>query len=80
MTEVHVLQTSPHLLPTMTSFIPSLKPGAPFRISIHCWHNPELSRYIQTLKKASDNVVFEARLFVDGRIVGQAQLPHGKDF
>ena len=68
--ECHNLQTNPLLLPTVTSFIPGLHAGAAFRMSIHCWQNPEVSRYIQNLKKASDDVVFEARLFIDGRIAG----------
>jgi hypothetical protein len=68
--ECHTLQTNPLLLPTVTSFVIGLPAGAAFRVSIHCWENPEFSRYIQNLKKASDNIVFEARLFIDGRIAG----------
>ncbi|KAE9381698.1 hypothetical protein N431DRAFT_539284 [Stipitochalara longipes BDJ] len=68
--ECHNLQTNPLLLPTVTSFVPGLPAGAAFRVSIHCWQNPEVSRYIQNLKKTSDNIVFEARLFIDGRIAG----------
>ncbi|EPE27714.1 hypothetical protein GLAREA_04505 [Glarea lozoyensis ATCC 20868] len=68
--ESHSSQTNPLLLPTVTSFIPALPAGANFRVSIHSWHNPDISRYIQTLKKSTDNVVFEARVFVDGRIAG----------
>jgi hypothetical protein len=68
--ECHTPQTNPLLLPTVTSFIPGLPAVAPFRVSIHCWQNPEVSRYIQNLKKDSDNIVFEARLFIDGRIAG----------
>lgn len=68
--ERHTLQTNPLLLPTVTSFIPGLPTGAAFRASIHCWQNPVFSRYIQNLKKPSDNVIFEARLFIDGRMAG----------
>ncbi|KAH7417327.1 hypothetical protein BKA64DRAFT_297498 [Cadophora sp. MPI-SDFR-AT-0126] len=68
--ESHNLQSNPLLLPTVTSFIPGLPAGAAFRVSIHCWQNPEISRYIQTLKKPSDVVTFEARLFIDGRLAG----------
>jgi hypothetical protein len=68
--ESHTLQTNPLLLPTVTSFVPGLATGAAFRVSIHCWQNPEISRYIQNLKKPSDSIVFEARLFIDGRIAG----------
>ena len=68
--ECHTLQKNPLLLPTVTSFIPGLPTGAAFRASIHCWQNPVFSRYIQNLKKPSDNVIFEARLFIDGRMAG----------
>jgi hypothetical protein len=68
--ECHTLQTNPLLLPTVTSFIPGLLTGAAFRASIHCWQNPVVSRYIQNLKKPSDNIIFEARLFIDGRMAG----------
>jgi hypothetical protein len=60
----------PSLLPTVTSFIPGLPAGAPFRISIHSWHAPEISRLTQQLAKPTDTVVFEARLFIDGRVAG----------
>jgi hypothetical protein len=69
-TEPHSTQNNPLLLPTVTSFVPGLPAGTPFRISIHCWQNPDVSRYIQHLSKPSDDIIFEARLFIDGRIVG----------
>jgi hypothetical protein len=72
------MQTNPLLLPTITSFVPSLPAGAAFRVSIHCWQNPEVSRYVQNLEKASDNIVFEARLFLDGRIAGYTLTSHSK--
>lgn len=77
-TESHNAQANPHLLPTVTSFMPGLPPDSPFRISIHCWQNPEVSRYILNLKRPSDGVLFEARIFIDGRIVGYVviQLHH----
>lgn len=56
------------MLPTVTSFIPGLRAGAPFRVSIHCWQNPEVSRVLKDLKKGTDTVLFEARLFIDGRM------------
>ncbi|CZT08402.1 uncharacterized protein RCO7_08225 [Rhynchosporium graminicola] len=68
--ELHNMQLNPLLLPTVTSFIPGLPAGSPFRVSIHCWQNPDVSRYGQTLKKPSDVVMFEARLFIDGRLTG----------
>ncbi|KAH8676660.1 hypothetical protein BGZ60DRAFT_371700 [Tricladium varicosporioides] len=68
--ELHNFQSNPLLLPTVTSFIPGLHAGAPFRISIHSWQNPDISRYIETLRKPTDQVVFEARIFIDGKIAG----------
>ncbi|TVY81836.1 hypothetical protein LSUE1_G003008 [Lachnellula suecica] len=75
--ESHISQTSPHLLPTVTSFIPGLPQGAPFRISIHSWQNPEVSRYVQNLNKGSDHIMFEARIFIDGRIAGSKWFDQG---
>lgn len=68
--EAQNLQTNPSLLPTITSFIPALPSGASFRVSIHSWENPEISRYIQSIKKPTDKIMFEARVFLDGRIAG----------
>ncbi|KAG9238660.1 hypothetical protein BJ875DRAFT_367344 [Amylocarpus encephaloides] len=68
--ETYTSQSNPHLLPTITSFVPALLAGSNFRISIHSWQNPEMSRYLQNLKKPTDNILFEARAFVDGRILG----------
>ncbi|CAG8982609.1 hypothetical protein HYALB_00008101 [Hymenoscyphus albidus] len=68
--DAQTLQTNPSLLPTVTSFIPALPPGAHFRVSIHSWENPEISRFIQSIKKSTDKIMFEARVFLDGRIAG----------
>ena len=68
--EVHPFQTQPFLLPTVTTFVPALSAGAPFRISVHCWENPELSRYLQAANKFGKTAKFEARVFVDGRLAG----------
>ncbi|KAM3065999.1 hypothetical protein ACMFMF_010621 [Clarireedia jacksonii] len=55
----------------VTCFIPGLPAGEPFRISIHSWQNPEASRYIhQISSKHAEHVVFEARVYVDGRLAG----------
>jgi hypothetical protein len=59
------------LLPTVTSFIQALPPGEPFRVSIHAWENPEPSRNAHNVTKEPDLVIFEARVIVDGRLVGQ---------
>ncbi|KUJ22447.1 uncharacterized protein LY89DRAFT_762652 [Mollisia scopiformis] len=66
--ESNNLQFNPQLLPTITSFIPGLPAGTPFRVSIHCWQNPEISRVLKDLRKPSDIVLFEARLFIDGKM------------
>lgn len=68
--ESHISQINPHLLPTVTSFIPGLPAGEAFRISIHSWENPDISRYALNLKKTSDIVMFEARVFIDGTLAG----------
>lgn len=58
------------LLPTVTSFIQALPAGEPFRISVHSWENPEPSRYAHNVTKQPDLIMFEARVLVDGRLVG----------
>jgi hypothetical protein len=64
-------QNNVPLLPTVTSFIQALPSGEPFRVSIHAWKNPEPSRYAHNVTKEPDLVMFEARVLVDGRLVGQ---------
>lgn len=58
------------LLPTVTSFIPALEHGMPFRLSIHSWETPEPSRVTKNYTKHADLIMFEARVFIDGRIAG----------
>ncbi|RDW63918.1 hypothetical protein BP5796_10420 [Coleophoma crateriformis] len=57
------------LLPTVTSFIPALTEGDPFRVSIHCWTDPEPSRLLQSITKYAEQAIFEARVFIDGNLV-----------
>ena len=57
---------APSLLPIVTSFVPSLPVGAPFSVSMHSWQSPQLSGTIQN--SDCNSVVFEARLFLDGRL------------
>ncbi|KAH6623696.1 hypothetical protein F5144DRAFT_369851 [Chaetomium tenue] len=61
-------------IPTMTCFIPSLAPGTPFQISIHCWRRPDLSQFTRTYSKHTDLVKFEARILIDGRLVASTVL------
>jgi hypothetical protein len=58
------------LLPIVTCFVPALPLSQPFRISIHCWETPELSRVAQSFGKQPDRINFQARVFVDGKLVG----------
>lgn len=57
--EALALQNSSVILPAVTCFIPGLQAGAPFRVSIHSWQNPEVSRHVQSLSKPGDLVIFE---------------------
>lgn len=59
-------------LPTVTSFVPSLPAGAPFRVSVHSWHDPVPGAYTKSRAKVFDDIMFEARVFIDGRLAGQA--------
>ncbi|KAI9817243.1 MAG: hypothetical protein M1827_001356 [Pycnora praestabilis] len=59
----------PTLLPTLTTFVPNLEQGTPFRVSIHSWHTPHPSLDTEKLMHRGDKIVFEARCIVDGRFV-----------
>ncbi|EAU38613.1 predicted protein [Aspergillus terreus NIH2624] len=56
-------------LPVLTTFIPSIAPGTPFRVSIHSWERPGPSRLMETLLHPDDALLFEARVFIDGECV-----------
>lgn len=56
-------------VPVMTCFVPGLQSGAPFHISIHCWGRPKPSQYTQNYSKHPELATFEARIFIDGRMV-----------
>lgn len=57
-------------LPTVTSFVPALGQGQNFRLSIHSWKAPEPSRFALNFTKEPGLIMFEARVFIDGRLAG----------
>ncbi|KAM4054298.1 NADH dehydrogenase (ubiquinone)-like protein [Hirsutella rhossiliensis] len=61
-------------LPTVCCFVPSLASGTPFQVSIHSWFGPTVSQYTKSYSKYTDTVKFEARLFIDGRLVASTAL------
>ncbi|RSL74442.1 hypothetical protein CEP53_000317 [Fusarium sp. AF-6] len=61
-------------LPTVNCFVPSLAPGAPFQISIHSWNMPTISQFTKSYSKHVNDVKFETRLFIDGRLVACTSL------
>lgn len=56
-------------LPTMTGFVPSVPANTHFYISIHSWRNPHVSQFTRNYSKHTELVQFEARIFVDGRLL-----------
>ncbi|KAL9116034.1 MAG: hypothetical protein Q9227_000402 [Pyrenula ochraceoflavens] len=57
-------------IPVLTTFVPSLTEGSPFRISIHSWDGaPKASRALECLMQVEDSIAFEARIYVDGLFV-----------
>lgn len=58
------------LLPTVTSFVPALGHGQNFRLSIHSWEAPEPSRFAVNFTKEPGLIMFEGRVFIDGRLAG----------
>ncbi|KAK8144430.1 hypothetical protein G3M48_005835 [Beauveria asiatica] len=71
--ELSHINSSPKL-PTVCCFVPSLPPGAPYKVSIHSWSTPPISQSTRSYGKFADRVVFEVRLFVDGRFVSSASV------
>ncbi|OAA59933.1 hypothetical protein ISF_05944 [Cordyceps fumosorosea ARSEF 2679] len=61
-------------LPTVCCFVPSLPPSAPYKLSIHSWSTPPISQFTRSCGKFVDRVVFEVRLFVDGRLVSSSVM------
>ncbi|KAK5063173.1 hypothetical protein LTR84_005249 [Exophiala bonariae] len=59
------------IIPTVTSFITSLEPRTPFRISIHSWKKPTASGILQSYKTRDERVMFEARIYIDGVLQAQ---------
>lgn len=58
-------------IPVVTSFVPSLECGSPFRISIHSWEAPQPSQILRAFKSRDETVAFEARIYIDGDMVTQ---------
>lgn len=56
-------------LPMLTSFIPSLDHGSPFRVSVHSWEPPKPSQILRTFKTHEETVAFEARVYIDGSMI-----------
>ncbi|KAL8629330.1 hypothetical protein Q9189_004979 [Teloschistes chrysophthalmus] len=57
-------------LPTVTCFVPHLSRGSQFRVSLHSWYEPPISRGTQATTSPNDSVLFEARVFLDGICAG----------
>lgn len=61
-------------LPTVTCFIPSILPGSPFRVSLHSWSTPTVSR--ETVARAPQEITvgFEAKVLLDGVCVASVTV------
>lgn len=53
-------------VPILTCFVPSLAPGAPFRVSIHSWVKPTGSAILKSYMTLDETIAFEARIYLDG--------------
>ena len=56
-------------VPIVTCFVPSLEADAPFQVSVHSWSTPYISQFTKSYSKHTELVQFEARVFIDGRLV-----------
>ncbi|KAI1408748.1 hypothetical protein F5Y13DRAFT_204491 [Hypoxylon sp. FL1857] len=61
-------------LPTMTCFIPGLSPSTQFNISLHSWKTPDISQFTRNYSKHPEAVKFDARVFIDGRLVASSSF------
>jgi hypothetical protein len=67
-------------MPVLTTFIPSLTPNSPFRVSIHSWDKPRPTRIMEALMQPDDSVLYGARIFIDGLCVSYViYLDHFRD-
>lgn len=55
-----------HPLPTVSSYIPSLLNGTPFRVSLHSWAAPVPSRATKAMAHDESMVYYEAKVLLDG--------------
>ena len=62
-------------LPTVTCFIPSILPGSPFRVSLHSWSTPTVSRDTLAKSPQESTVGFEAKVLLDGVCVAYVIMP-----
>ncbi|KAI4140405.1 MAG: hypothetical protein LQ341_003849 [Variospora aurantia] len=67
-------------LPIVTCFVPSLPHGCPFRVSLHSWSEPEVSRATQALTSPEDCIFLEARVLLDGVYAGYSIPNTGSKF
>lgn len=62
-------------LPTVSCFIPSILPGSPFRVSLHSWSTPTVSRETVARAPQEDMVGFEAKVLLDGVCIACVTAP-----
>lgn len=56
-------------LPTVSCYVPTLPVGFPFRVSLHCWTSPEVTKATASLVTNEISAAFEARVLFDGLVV-----------
>ena len=57
-------------LACMTCFVPDQAEGSPFKVSVHAWWPPAPSQTLQAMLEGSRIACFEARVYIDGSLVG----------
>lgn len=65
---------SPYLTPLLTTFVPSLEPGAAFQISLHSW-TKTANVLVRNDKGSKPREVWQVRVVVDGQTVANEHLP-----
>ena len=53
-------------IPTLTTFVPSLPRGSPFRASVHSWDIPKLSPVVGPWNASGVKILIGVRVIIDG--------------
>jgi hypothetical protein len=53
----------------LTTFVPSLPRGTPFKVSVHAWDKPGITKITERLMQPDDVPAYEVRVSIDGHLI-----------